>query len=82
MSGLSDFPAFTQAIGVVAVYALLKEVMPKLLGKNGKSTLTIDQHDKECDLKLGPIKGQLKTLHDDLRFYMKSQGVLPPSDEG
>ena len=86
MSDLSSFPAFVQAIGVVAMYAFMKEVIPKILGKNGNSknrndTLTITQHDKECTLKLGPIKDQVVTLHNDFRFYMRSQGVMPPSDE-
>jgi len=83
MNGLSDFPAFTQAIGVVAVYALLKEAIPRLLSRNGNGkVMTVSQHDKECGLKLDPIKEQVKTLHNDFRFYMKSQGITPPSDGG
>ena len=82
MNDLSSFPAFVQAIGVVAMYAFMKEVIPKILGKNGNGVMTTKQHDKECKLKLGPIKGQLDTLHNDFRFYMRSQGVMPPSDEG
>jgi len=83
MNDLSSFPAFTQAIGVVAVYAFIKEVIPRLLGKNGNGkVMTVVQHDKECTLKLGPIKDQVKALHNDVRFYMRTQGVTPPSDEG
>ena len=82
MSDMSSFPAFVQAIGVVAMYALLKEAIPRLLGKNGNGkAMTVVQHDKECGLKLGPIKEQVKTLHNDFRFYMRSQGITPPSDE-
>jgi len=81
MSDFSSFPAFVQAIGVVAMYAFMREVMPKILGKNGKDFLTVAQHDKECGLKLAPINEKLDMVHNDFRFYMRSQGVMPPSDE-
>jgi len=80
LGNLSSFPAFVQAMGVVAIYAILKEFIPRILGKNG-STLTIGQHDKECGMKLTPIRDEIKTIHSDLRFYMRSQGVVPPSDQ-
>lgn len=73
------FPAFLQAMGVVAVYAIIRDLLPKVFGKNGK-TLTVEQHDKECKLKLDPLKYQLQELHRDLKEYMKLQGYIPPSD--
>ena len=83
MSDPVTFPAFVQAIGVVTMYAFLKDVVPKLFGKNGNGkVMTVVQHDKECTMKLTPIKEQVKTLHNDVRFYMRSQGITPPSDEG
>jgi len=85
MSDLSNFPAFVQAIGVVAMYAVVKEFLPKLLGKNGKITqcplggemMSIDQHDKECMMKLEPIRDKQAEMHDDLRALMRASGVKP-----
>ena len=87
-----NFPAFLQAIGVVAVYALIKDVIPRFFGKNGKSLngsgngkgkdahMTIRQHDRECELKLTPIKQKLDEVHKDLKAYMRQQGYRPSSE--
>ena len=76
-----DVFALLQAIGVVAVYAFIKDGVPRLLGRNNNNKfMTPEQHDKECDMKLGPIKDKLNELHADFKEYMKSQGVTPTSE--
>lgn len=89
MSEQFAFPAFLQAIGVVAVYSIIKDVVPKLFGKNGKNgklekdeTLTVEQHDKECKMKLTPMEKKIDEVHKDLKDYMRHQGVNPASDSG
>lgn len=76
----TDVFALLQAIGVVAVYAFIKDGVPRLLGRNNNKCMTPEQHDKECDMKLTPIKDKLNELHVDFKEYMKSQGVVPTSE--
>jgi hypothetical protein len=37
----NSVPAFLQAIGVIAVYSLIKDGLPRLLGKNGKANKVV-----------------------------------------
>ena len=85
MEGPMDVTALLQSIGVVAVYAIIKDGIPRLFngsesGNGKKRILTVDQHDKECALKLRPMKEKIDEIHKDLKAYIRRQGVVPPSD--
>jgi hypothetical protein len=73
MSDPVSYNSLMQAIGVVAVYATLKEIIPRLFGRNG--ALSVKQHDKECDFKLTPIRDKLDEVHIDVKTLMKANGL-------
>ena len=85
MSDPTSFPAFLQAMGVVAVYAIIRDLVPKWFGRNGKgengnAPMTVRQHDKECEMKLTPMRKELANVHKDLRALMRANGVSPSED--
>ena len=72
-----DFDGIFQAIGVVVVYAFIKEILPRLFKTNGNGKMTITQHDKECEYKLSPIREDLRIIREDLRLLMRTYGITP-----
>jgi len=77
----TTFPAFLQAIGVVAMYAIFKDGIPRLLGKKNGEMMSINQHDKECALKLSPIHSKQAEMHEDIKTLLRANGLRPKNGD-
>ena len=66
-------------VGTIGVVYGIEKIVPRIRarrnGKNmGNGKISREQHDRECDLKLGPMQGDISEIKSDVKELLRRNG--------